>query len=87
MISPNPKRHIRSFMKINLLGPEKKIFEEFTFNGGSHHLGHVTIIIFTRYDLEVRRLLPENDNVIIYMLKSFMLLKVGMFCPSSKYIL
>ena len=34
-----------------------------------------------RDDWEVRRLLPENDNVTIYTLKSFMLLKVGMFCP------
>ena len=35
----------------------------------------------TRDDWEVRRLLPENDNVTIYTLNSFMLLKVVMFCP------
>ena len=32
-------------------------------------------------DWEVRRLYPENDNVTIYTLKPFMLLKVRMFCP------
>ena len=30
----------------------------------------------TRDDCKVRKLLPENNNVTIYMLKSFMLLKV-----------
>ena len=34
-----------------------------------------------RDDWEVCRLLPENDNVTIYTLKSFLLLKIGMFCP------
>ena len=35
----------------------------------------------TRDDWEVRRLLPENDNVTISTLKSCMLLKVGIFFP------
>ena len=33
----------------------------------------------TRDDREVRRLLPENDYVTIYTLKSFLFFKVGMF--------
>ena len=39
----------------------------------------------TRDGWEVRRLLPENDNVTKYTLKSYMFLKGGIFFPRCIY--